>query len=384
MPNAAPFFCSQFCVALIMDIYSSLSGSDQKLDYRLLLVTLNDDVLNTIKKGSEKLYIKSKAKDHGYPVITTESKTFKIRLQNQSNSVILLNSDNIDDKPCALSYDKFVSRLILEDVDPQVPTAKLETISETEDFSRLTDYTVEGSDDGYTLKDLLDDSTASPEEFKKLVPLHQIIEYKGNCYVVEDKLVTECLEKMLELLIKSIISSGYELEVMEKLEQIELERAKNEIWVPELSRENIPEQVIDLCIEKFISQGKLNHDRVVHQFGLEILIKRKELKMDDFMINLKLRMPFNYSPEINLKRSMRGSFFTYSDNSVISYLDENLLSLEPLRRFQQLFALKPVWEVDEIEPFVQKINRRNTKIEKFLIKYCKVKRAGKKHLASPR
>ncbi|VEU19326.1 DEKNAAC100678 [Brettanomyces naardenensis] len=349
-----------------MDLYVSLPSSNCNYDLRLL--TLNDEILETVRNGKERLYIKATSERKGCPVVCTDSKTFKIRQQNQSNCVMLLNVDD----STGLSFDRFSSRLILEDTSPEVPVAKLAKITDMDQFTSL-----QVKDDGYTLEKLFEDSAASRLEFDNLVPSRQIIEYRGSCYTVDDKLVTACLEKMLELLIKRGIDSGNELEIMKKLEEIDVG------W-EEWSCLNIPEELVNLCIAKFIESGKLEHDLVVRQFGLEVLKKHRDLKMDDFLINLKLRLPFNYSPEIDLKRSMRGAFFTYKDDTMISYLDESLLSEEPPRRFQQLFALKQQWEVDEIEPFVDRINKHGLKIEKFLLKYCKVRRMGRRQLVGRR
>lgn len=352
-----------------MDLYSSLTSVGPQSDYDLQLVTLNDDILSVIKSGKGNLCIKAAATNQGYPVICTDSKTYKLRQQNQSNSVMLITVD--DDGHRALSFDQLPSRLILEPIPAEIITSKLHRITSLSQPLQPTHY---------SLAQLFEDSTASKEEFDTLLAQRQVCEIDGSCYVVDDAVLTQCLDKMLDSLIKHLIESGFEIEIMDKLTDIDVSQTKQTVW----QGTGLPEPLIDLCASKFIDEGKLNHNLVVAQFGIEMLKESKQLKMDDFLINLKLKLPFNYTPDIDIHESMVGYFYTYNEGAMISYLDESLLSEEPAERFQQLFALKSQWPVHEINPFVASINHRGTKPEKFLLKYCKVRKQGTGHVATAR
>lgn len=360
------------------DLYTSLIPSREVCDYDLHLVTLQKDVAETIKNGQGSLYIKASSQNEGYPVITTNSKTFKIRQQNQSNCVMLMEGDPVNNKSTAISFHNFHSQLILEDVKPEIPVNNLHTITRIDEFDKIKPEI-----DGYTMNNLYEDSKASPKEFKELVPYHQIIEFKGNCYLIDNRVITKCIDQILQILINSIVKSGKELEIMESLEKLKVSTVRDIINNSELVNK-IPLELTNLCIEKFFNKGQLNDNLIIKQFGLEVLKKYKDLKLDDFMINLKLQLPFNYTPEINLRKALKGFYFTYDNDKMISYLDETMLSEQPLRRFQQLFALKSSWDVDDIEPFVNRINQKGIKVDKYLLKYCRVRRNGKRHIATSR
>ncbi len=361
-----------------LDLYTVLSPVSQSCDYSLHLITLNHDILDAIKDGNDKLYLKASSQTQGYPVIVTDSQTFKIRQQNQSNCLMLMNSDRVNDKDSASSFDDFRSKLILEDVRPDVETAGLTTIRTIQQLRNVADHSSDGK--GYTLRNLLADSRASKAEFEDIVSKQQIFEFKGSCYIAGDALVTTVIGKIVEVLIKRVIETGHELEIMEELSKFKYAEAKKCVLGSGIL-ESQPIELVQLCLSKFFGQDAINNDLVVKQFGLEVLRKHKTLKLDDFMIELKLRLPFNYTPHIKLDQALSGYYYTFGDDKLIAYLSDSMLSEDPVRRFQQLFALKPQWEVSEIEPFIDSINKNGSKPEKFLLKFCKVKRIGKKHYA---
>ncbi|GME67738.1 unnamed protein product [Ambrosiozyma monospora] len=186
-------------------------------------------------------------------------------------------------------------------------------------------------------------------------------------------------------------------------------------------------KITDFCIDKFfesVSQGsgddengegskkeglKLLNERVVKSFGLVELIKlgSKSVQLDDFLINLKTQLPFNYNPEIDIDVTLKGYFFYEEDPNAIAsggrghgnhghhdkslkekrkirFLDEEILSLDVGARLKELFKLKSKWEISEIEPFVKRVNVKHLKIDKFLLKSCRVKKEGKKTFVTKR
>ncbi len=362
------------------DVYTVLSPASQSSDYKLHLVTLNNDILSAIEDGKDKLYLKASSSTEGYPVIVTDSRTFKIRQQNQSNCLMLMNTDKINGKDAGVSFDDFKSKLILEDVKPDVDMTGLITIRTIEQLRNTVDHSDDG--EGYTLKDLFANSRASKAEFEDIISRQQIFEFRGCCYIAGDALVTTCIGKIVEKLIKQVVESGHELDIMEELNKFKYCEARKCVLGGEILEKH-PKELIELCLRKFFGQDGINDDLIVRQFGLEVLRKHKTLKLDDFMIELKLRLPFNYTPQIKLNQALGGCYYTFGDDKLIAYLDDSMLSEDPVRRFEQLFSLKPQWEVTEIEPFIDSINKKGTKPEKFLLKFCKVKRVGKKHYAMP-
>lgn len=67
----------------------------------------------------------------------------------------------------------------------------------------------------------------------------------------------------------------------------------------------------------------------------------------------------------------------------IHKLSECDLSDDPKKRFAQLFAIKPKWEITEMTPFIETLRvNKSVKVENFVLKYAKKRKEGGKIVVS--
>ncbi|KAG7834723.1 hypothetical protein KL919_002415 [Ogataea angusta] len=346
-----------------MDLYSVLDPNQQLTTTKSLkLVELNPEVLQAIENKSE-LRLKS-ATNKDYPVLVTASKTFKIRQKNHSNCVLLLSEHN----GAASSYARFSNELVLAPIEP---TINLHGISVLTDLSGLT------SKNPVSLESIFENSPMSKEEFARLCPELNLVELEGNAYVLHEELVRDCLSSILRAIIEELVESGDEMNIMTRLQSLDKQ------WVIDVvdkrQEESYPSEIIQTVLAKYTREAdeKLAflNEKVVRLYGV-LLLKNstQNMKEEDFALNLKLTMPFNYHPNIKLEY-LGGNFIT--ENGFIRYFAESDLSENPVERISELFKLKKEWKLEEIEPFVVRINTKKIKTDKFLIKYAKVRRVGK-------
>ncbi|KAG7735392.1 hypothetical protein KL932_004599 [Ogataea haglerorum] len=346
-----------------MDLYSVLEPNQQLTDTKSLkLVELNSEVLQAIEKKAE-LRLKS-ATTKDYPVLVTASKTFKIRQKNHSNCVLLLSEHN----GAASSYARFSNELVLAITEP---TINLHGISILTKLSELTNK------NRVSLASVFENSPVSEEEFARLRPELNLVELEGNAYVLHEELVRDCLSSILRAVIEELVESGDEMNIMTRLQKL------NKQWVLDVVEkrqdESYPPEIVQTVLAKFTRESDRGlaflNEKVVRLYGVLLLKTNAEkMKEDDFALNLKLTMPFNYHPDIKLEY-LDGNFIT--ENGFIRYFAESDLSENPIERISELFKLKKEWKLEEIEPFVARINTKKIKTDKFLLKYAKVRRVGK-------
>lgn len=124
---------------------------------------------------------------------------------------------------------------------------------------------------------------------------------------------------------------------------------------------------------------KLNNFKIIKFLTLCILKKNSEILIDDLLIKIRLNLPINYLPNFQINKILNGiSFNNKNENGqlIINYLtNSHLINYKnPKERFDKLFNCKKMWLIEEIEPFITPVNFKNIKIDKFCLKYCRVKK----------
>lgn len=394
-----------------MELYSYLNPSESNVlsdDYTLRLVELNKDILKTIKEsnsGKNKFYIKS-TDDKSFPVLVTNNQTFKIRQKNHSNSVLLVDLNNVNnqkdtnnDNETGVGFMNFDSQLELSLITGEINISNipiLDNLSDTE--STITDKNI-------SLNDLFNNSIISKEEFDLKSSDLKLIEINSQVYILNDKLIIDGLYEIISILISEYLetkeddTNAANNNVMEIFNDIKITYLLELYKLDKFDKSILNEKIIELIVKKFseINCGeaeedidisyKLNNDKVVKFFGIYLLKLKNSLNFineDEFLINLKNKLPFYYNPNLNLNL-LNGNFIRNNLNfKDIQFFNKNLLNPNPILRFKELFKIKSNWELNEIEPFLIDINIKKLKIDKFIIKFARIKKIGKKSMVSSR
>lgn len=122
----------------------------------------------------------------------------------------------------------------------------------------------------------------------------------------------------------------------------------------------------------------LDEKAVATWYGIEALKlhAKKLIAPNEFLIKWKGMFPQLYSVPIEL--SWLCGYFARPLSNRIQYFPKHFLSKDAKERFKELFAVQSSWELEEITPFVEELNVKKLKIEKFIIKYARKRNEGKK------
>ncbi|GME97433.1 unnamed protein product [[Candida] boidinii] len=394
-----------------MELYSYLNPSESNVlsdDYTLRLVELNKDILKTIKEsnsGKNKFYIKS-TDDKSFPVLVTNNQTFKIRQKNHSNSVLLVDLNNVNnqkdtnnDNETGVGFMNFDSQLELSLITGEINISNIPILDNLSDIeSTITDKNI-------SLNDLFNNSIISKEEFDLKSSDLKLIEINSQVYILNDKLIIDGLYEIISILISEYLETKQDdtnsanNNVMDIFNDIKISYLLELYKLDKFDKSILNEKIIELIVKKFseINCGeaeegidisyKLNNDKVVKFFGVYLLKLKNSLNFineDEFLINLKNKLPFYYNPNLNLNL-LNGNFIRNNLNfKDIQFFNKNLLNPNPILRFKELFKIKSNWELNEIEPFLIDINIKKLKIDKFIIKFARIKKIGKKSIVSSR
>lgn len=393
-----------------MELYSYLNSSESNVlsdDYTLRLVELNKDILKTIKESNSvenKFYLKS-TDDKSFPVLVTDNQTFKIRQKNHSNSVLLVDLNNINNQKdnnyeTGVGFMNFDSQLELSLIPGEINISNIPILNNLSDIVEI-----DSKDRKISLIDLFNNSVISKKEFELKLSDLKLIEINNQVYILNDKLIIDGLYEIISILISEYLetkkdddNSENNNNVMEVFKDIKISYLLELYKLDKFDKSILNEKIIELIIKKFseidseVVEGedksyKLNNDKVIKFFGIYLLKLKNSLNFineDEFLINLKNKLPFYYSPNLNLNL-LNGNFIRNNLNfKDIQFFNKNLLNQNPNLRFKELFKIKSNWELNEIEPFLIDINIKKLKIDKFIMKFARIKKIGKKSIVSSR
>lgn len=129
-----------------------------------------------------------------------------------------------------------------------------------------------------------------------------------------------------------------------------------------------------------VQQGnyQIQHNKII-QFLTKMILKRElQIPLDELLIQLRLNLPMNYAPDIEIDKILQGISYTMKNSSnevIVNYLtiDDLTKYNTCTTRFSRMFDLKPEWTIKEITPYLKDLNTRGLEIEKFARQHCRVK-----------
>lgn len=423
-----------------MDLYSKLNPNSKLNNSSYHLIQLSDDILNELENNNENKIINEfdenlltkynlnktfqfkASTEFSTPYLTTFESTYKIRQQNHSNFIMLLKDSN--------NYFNFTNYLLIEkkQIDYLEENIKFNLkdfkILKLNSFIDLSNTDINNDIDCLTISQLNSIFESSKQLFEKLPISIKQFDYLLN----ENGLIPNFtsfvkINQNLELIILNLILSNLNIEnnqllitnnqLIDLIFKLQLQIiGKNNlnfkkkhliirILINVLFKYLIIEKIdesekirkIDDQFLKFTLFNKfnykLNNNKIIKFLTLTILIKERTILLDDLLIQIRLNLPNNYLPNFEINEILNG--FSYIKRQENNQIEINYLSIEelsifqnPKERFDKLFNLKNQWELNEIQPFVNPLNTKGLKIDKFCLKYCKVKKVKGKTILSKR
>lgn len=364
-------------------------------------------------KASENYQLKS-IDELATPYLTTPSATYKIRQQNHSNCVMLLHNN--------VNFLDFDNYLILERQNThQLRQMKLSfkdvPIEELKSIVDIQQLRNDSHEDHHCLtlqklnaiyassKKLLENTPISISEFDTLILESGYVPNYNSFVKIHTSLETMILNLLLSCIldvaedIKSELSSIQAAEVLRKtylriLEKFRLEknhlilRIITNIFLryvkgnPSAETKAQPLKEADQYVVYSLTASggySLLHNKIIKFLTMSILEKEKTILLDDLLIQIRLNLPVNYLPSFEINEILNGFSYTQKvDNGQLEIhhltLDQLSVYKTPQERFSKLFGLKSQWTLEELQPFVAPLNAKGIKIDKFCLKYCRVKK----------
>ena len=346
--------------------------------------TTNEKILLKYGINSNKFQLKSSS-SNSTPFLTTTNKTFKIRQQNHSNCQMLLHD--------FINFKNFENYLIIENFHNNIINYSNINIWEINDLNDIKDdkfncITIESLNEVMiSFIKIFNQTPISVVEFDNLI-------INDNVYPSFDKIVKISQNLKIQLINEIILNfnsidiKGTILNIYNKISQ--KYNIKNHLIIRIITfliinYTNITDDITTEtpCIDQFINYNIedkkyiLNDNKIIKFIISTILEKIKKISIDDLLIELRMNLPINYNTKFDIKDIITGIGYITNSNTVNYINIETLKNLKtPNERFDKLFQLKSNWLIEEIEPFISDINVRNIKIDKFALKYCKVKRVN--------
>ena len=344
--------------------------------------TTNEKIILKYGINSNKFQLKSSS-FNSTPFLTTTNKTFKIRQQNHSNCQMLLHD--------FINFKNFENYLIIENFHNNIINYSNINIWEINDLNDIKDdkfncITIESLNEVMiSFIKIFNQTPISVVEFDNLI-------INDNVYPSFDKIVKISQNLKIQLINEIILNfnsidiKGTILNIYNKISQ--KYNIKNHLIIRIITfliinYTNITDDITTEtpCIDQFINYNIedkkyiLNDNKIIKFIISTILEKIKKISIDDLLIELRMNLPINYNTKFDIKDIITGIGYITNSNTVNYINIETLKNLKtPNERFDKLFQLKSNWLIEEIEPFINDINVRNIKIDKFALKYCKVKR----------
>lgn len=375
--------------------------SQLQLDHSFKLIQLTPELLEVLESPEGDLRetglsFKSLNDAKSEVVLCSKDKTWLLRQKNHSNTVMLMNrydppSGTIIEVPedqlfgiseppkdHLLGYSKSAFEYETKLIEGQLNLDQIPVYNEY-DYELLED-----DDDGmedktdfvHDLNELVEISPCSPVECLK--QWYQV----GGCSINGKLciLAKPFLSKLLNITLLSVMNAKLELD------ELTLSDTMNAVNVEMGPSHNFKIKMIETVLNKFGLQissqasaeitWKLHIPTIVEWYGLEALTKyatKESVPVDEFLIKWKSLFPPFFPSNIDIKM-LRGNFYRPIDNH-IQFISKNILPSEPKSRFKALFKLQNTWELDDIAPFIAELNTRGIKLDSFIMKYARRRRA---------
>ncbi|KAI5970727.1 DCC1 [Candida margitis] len=349
-------------------------------------------------------------------VVCTRDATFKLRQNNHSNCVLLMNqcrighhekhenengyNDDDDDDDVLMGFAKcnYVYELTT------IPGSILDIVPE---------YGNKVKSSQVTRDQLIASSPCSLAEFEKIYTESCLCEIAtdiidttsntGDMYVY--KLSHESISQILHTLITYLISEN-RLNHSFSISELDLATGSAHAhqgvfdnWQPSMIHAVIykfttptPDQGQDLStVDPLHRPLRLNDESIAHWFGIQELSKldasfgSSTTTVADFLLNWKTALPSFYNVPLEIIH-LRGHYYTTSPTTtssssfstanslVVKFIDQSSLSRDVATRFKQLLAIQSQWKYDEFIACLAPVIEPGKKIDTTILKYGKKKR----------
>ncbi|CAN3362738.1 sister chromatid cohesion protein Dcc1p [Diutina catenulata] len=351
-----------------MDLYNQLA-SDNSCHYKL--IQLPPDLLKAIEAGDD-IVIKQSQSEEPQLVMTSNSKTWKVRQMNHSNTVLVMNeSDRLNIQPYSSSENAVPPAKSLVGFASCSYEYELTPMKGAIDESLIPVYTEGPVPRKLTIDELMAACAISPAEFAREWSRIGGCDLEGYAVILSPEVVS----RVLYLLLTTMIAQQ-----MDYMDAVSVSRLHDL-----LPNEKTP--VVNTVLARFSSPqegGKVTFDHcaVVKWFGIAKLAEIKGASVKQFLLQWKSSLPEFYNVPLDIS-DLSGHFFT-PQAGLIEYIDRATLSKDTKTRITDLLRVQREWDYDEFVALVKDLVPAGKKPDSVIMKFARKKRVGKKFVVAPR
>lgn len=329
------------------------------------LVALPPEVLAVVERGGGLTF--RAGSDDAPVVVCTDSATYRVQQQNHTNTVMLMRREAGE----LVGYAQTTLVLELSRGTGQVDLAGVPVVEDLVGFRPSGRVSVQAVARRLPIL---------PVEFEQeYVHRHLGLEIGGEAVLLGPALVL----RLLSMVIAAVLAG--------KMDQAALGAA--EVAAAIGQAEVTPEVVATVLARFGEPRGEessrvyaLEAARVSAWFGVDALRAacQRPQPLDDFLVRWKLALPPFYSAPLALEH-LRGNYVQPIAGQV-QYVDAGEIRKEQdaATRFKLLFALQPLWDLRDMEPFIADLNKKGALSESFVMKYARKRKSGGRVIVSKR
>ncbi|KAK9832280.1 hypothetical protein WJX74_005311 [Apatococcus lobatus] len=299
-------------------------------------------------------------------VLSCHEQSFKLKTANTTNSLLLIPFEQVDIANAAQPVlVEAMASSQLELFQMRIDLDKLENLLRARPYTGQADA-MECEDiqqSGWTSEELLSQLQAGPGELRTALQGCGALELDGRWHVIEPGYH----DMFCEVMVLTAIQNGWQLPRVPLAEMVQ-----------ELTNDNIDTRVSEHCLKQ-LSLGPpegdaiiLSNDKVSLRYAKKLLEEPRMAGTTaaNFLEEWRLLVPEGIHPSIEL---LRGHVLLDGAGEAAEIVPFSVESLpkEPMARFKALFAARPEWRIEDLNPYLDGLQVVGQSREELLLKHCR-------------
>lgn len=333
---------------------------DESQDQEIVLMEAPDYVADELEQGGD-MVMRGTQEDSA--VLCSHNRTLDMKDAETSNSLVLVTqlwASSKCSEPADLAHPVSIVAVKHTYLEAKETLPRTYQLFNLLNSSRMKD----GEEDilgGYTKEQMLDAVQCSEQEL-----LEALKSMSGVCRVDDDDkwvLLDPDYHMRILALICGIVNenswSWDQVDMKATLEQVE-----------GIERTDVAKEVF----QQYFPEGKCDRDKVCRFYGHYLLHTGATFSTTEFTSAWQQALPVvdNGVPfEPDISTHLRGLAHVNEKDATVCLLDENHLPPDIQSRLEKLFATRPKWTLQQIEPYVERLATKKLKVSALLTKYAR-------------
>ncbi|KAH7108218.1 sister chromatid cohesion protein Dcc1 [Auriculariales sp. MPI-PUGE-AT-0066] len=337
------------------------SSGDDVGAYRLL--QLPDDLIKRLEAGEPDLSLIIKGRSDDDAVICTQDKSYALRQVVLSNTLLVVGGASSADADAAdiVIRDQLSSILEMVPVVPKI-SGRLTAMLKDSEYREGNEDESDGGEEEVEERaakrkrvfydEVMDSVQASDAEVIQSITAHHVLTLDGELRPLEHSYLAQILRLLLNAIVAQSMSPDAALidELVLSMQEQDVAKDAN---IPDIARE----------------------------IGLDVLRTSQDSSVErlEFMNQWSNAVGESFTDSIDIKL-LEGNCVVRDPGTAsvqeLVYLPRSSLPTDPGLLFNDLFLVKPRWQVDELAPFLRDVAVDSKARDKLVLKWCRTTTDG--------